>query len=887
MSTDNVTDQQNLTPANSQPVDEASPLGPLETREIENATESDDSDTTTHEYSPYVSEVEEEKEIAHENEGESEELVLEPQPGPSHELPRNFNEMSLSEDVSPIVLENEDETMEYDNEQIEPSVIEEMTEEADYDDSLDDVYDAGDEEEIEEEEEVEYEDEDDDADDEDEGSDTEELVDLNDDEEVTFDPNYFPTSIPPLIETDSLKTCLPTLPELQAAIQEGDDFPFALLDDFQLDLENYMRSNLYKQLSIIDEISKLLTNAPAYFEFDQLPSFNGHELPVENIPIEYKPTTESRLRCSEKDQAKLYLVELWWVWVETVMPKITDSFLKSFKANMIDKYKPKHMPEYFVNHPETGLKLTKNDVPLEVNDYDVKLYELQIIEDDELESDYEPDFNLPIFYKMVVNENDETGPEYPEKIVLDDSEEAEYFDDDDQSEGGGKKRKRSLIDTNTTGSAKRFRPESLPISSKDMDSPRTEPPVLTLSRRRSSQSCRSSLSPPVLSPQLPIKTPTKSVDSPRAVESSPSTSRKDKKKETDSEKLEKRKQRKKSRSKNLKSIKEGESTDFAENREQLSDSESVLSISDVDFDLTDEDDKSCISCNSFTRLRRRLADLSEEAHLAEELSAFGGGGVLEQFAEEHMKDKSRPVEDTNVLQEVVQDDEFNDETPDFEMECYSPETPIPNLPLKTAEEESEPELYDSEQEVVSDGKSTSDSDDEDDLDFSQAKWEFNGIPFTGDDLATLLEGNVVSLQPDLTVVDKTEGKRMFPSTIVPELEAKLDKDELDPISRELLNTQRELAVALFQLRQKSKVMLDFLAQEADRQELVAELDKAEENLFDNLECPAEQADPEKMQEGYQVLTTYYSENGISMENSDDDMVDLLALRHLDINERNF
>lgn len=82
-------------------------------------------------------------------------------------------------------------------------------------------------------------------------------------------------------------------------------------------------------------------------------------------------------------------------------------------------------------------------------------------------------------------------------------------------------------------------------------------------------------------------------------------------------------------------------------------------------------------------------------------------------------------------------------------------------------------------------------------------------------------------------------------------------------------------------------MLDFLTEEAERQELVSELEKAEENLFDNLECPAEQADPEKMQEGYQILANYYNENGILPENSDDDMIDLLALRHLEINERNF
>lgn len=306
MSTDNASESQNLTAPISQPYDgikrkifqkkmwfnfsEDSPVGPLETREIENATESDDSDTTTHEYSPYMSEVEEENEIA------SKEQILEPPPGPNDEISLleglatiiDVLQTSFFPDVGPGTVKNEDEAMECeDNEQaVQPSVFEEETDEIQYDETLEDaVYDTCDEEEIEYEEEEQYEDEEADADDEDEGSENDELVDLNDDEEVTFDPDYSPTTIPPLVESDPLKMTLPTLSELQAAIQEGDDFPFALLDDFQLDLENYMRLNLYKQLSIIDEISKLLTNAPAQFDFDQLPNFADEELPVESIPM--------------------------------------------------------------------------------------------------------------------------------------------------------------------------------------------------------------------------------------------------------------------------------------------------------------------------------------------------------------------------------------------------------------------------------------------------------------------------------------------------------------------------------------------------------------------------------------------------------------------------
>lgn len=112
----------------------------------------------------------------------------------------------------------------------------------------------------------------------------EELVDLEDDEEVTFDSNYHPTSIPVIIADSTYNAAIPSLTELQAAVREDEEFPFALLDDFQLDLESYMRANLHKQLALMDEISKLLTNSPADFEVEQLPDSADVEPPVEIIP---------------------------------------------------------------------------------------------------------------------------------------------------------------------------------------------------------------------------------------------------------------------------------------------------------------------------------------------------------------------------------------------------------------------------------------------------------------------------------------------------------------------------------------------------------------------------------------------------------------------------
>ena len=97
-------------------------------------------------------------------------------------------------------------------------------------------------------------------------------------------------------------------------------------------------------------------------------------------------------------------------------------------------------------------------------------------------------------------------------------------------------------------------------------------------------------------------------------------------------------------------------------------------------------------------------------------------------------------------------------------------------------------------------------------------------------------------------------------------------------------------------------MYDYLSEELERQELVGELEKAEEKvrtivniqikittfqLYDNLECPSEKANNEDLLESFKILTSYYNENGLQIESLEEDSPDLVALRNLDISERTF
>ncbi|KAE9553224.1 hypothetical protein FO519_003574 [Halicephalobus sp. NKZ332] len=878
-----------------------SPIDPLQTREIENASDSDGSDTTTHEYSPYQSSDE-----GKHGEGDPEDLFEDDEsikPSTSSDLRSKIDIASTKEtglsrkqEVDEDVAGDDGEGYgasdgEYDGD------VDDLAEVIGYEDYGGDDYDdvAEDDDALEEEESVDdQEEESDDANDSDD-----ELIDLDDDEEIKFDENYHPASIPVIIADSTYNSAIPSLTELQAAVREDDEFPFALLDDFQLDLESYMRANLHKQLALMDEISKLLTNNPADFELEQLPDSADVEPPTEIIPIDFKPTAEGRLRCSQKDQTKLYLVELWWVWVETLMPKISEDFLKKFKTVLIDKCKPRHMSEHFVNEPKSGRKLRSPDPLPEVNGYDVKLYELQLIEDNELESDYEPDMNAPIYYKMPAAEHDDTGPEYPEVIVLRNGEEPEIEDTEDEVHG--KRRKRSPIELQSP-SAKRKRTDS---GSKECESPKSQPPPLVLARRRSSQSVRSSASPPVLSPIL--RTPVKTTETPtkgseifldpnrREPENAKKKERRrDRETERAERKMEKQRRKERRREKSSKALKsvnkiDEEDDELLNRRDEFCDSESVLSISDVEFDLSDDDAESFASDASYSKLRTRLAELQEEAMLTRQFESLGEGDEADQDVGERLHHHAERSTGPSMSAVNITNMEAGAEMPDFD--CYSdefvpPELSVPISVVKETTEDSEPELYDSEGETAPKGQEV-DTDYGDDADEINAQLEFNGVILKGEDLAPLVAANIISIESESEVIDWTEGDRVFPTSTANDLDKKFDEEQMDSVSRELLQTQRELAVALFQFRQKSKLMYDYLSEELERQELVNELERAEEKLYDNLECPSEKVNNEDLLESFKVLTNYYSENGLQLESLEEDSPDLVALRNLDISERTF
>ena len=446
------------------------------------------------------------------------------------------------------------------------------------------------------------------------------------------------------------------------------------------------------------------------------------------------------------------------------------------------------MSEYFANEPQSGKRVRSPDPQPEVNGYDVKLYELQLIEDNELESDYEPDVSTPIYYKMPAADHDDTGPEYPEVIVLENGEEPET--DDVEDEVHGKRRKRSPIELQSP-SAKRKRTDS---GSKDFESPRSQPPPLVLARRRSSQSVRSSASPPVLSPILrtPVKleTPIKGSEifldpSRREPESA---KKKEKKKDRETERAERKmeKQRRKERrkeksSRSLKSVNE-EDEDEVSRRDEFCDSESVLSISDVEFDLSDDDVESFASDASYSKLRARLAELQEEAIMTRQFESLGDdeedGQHVKEYSHRHAEHDTGPSISTAVTTSL----EIETDMPDFD--CYSdefaaPEPPVLNSALKEVAEDSEPELYESDGgEVLPKETHETDSDCGDDGDEINAQLEFNGVVLQGEDLAPLVSASIISIESESEVVDWTEGDRIFPTSTTNDLDKRFEEDQM-------------------------------------------------------------------------------------------------------------
>lgn len=397
----------------------------------------------------------------------------------------------------------------------------------------------------------------------------------------------------------------------------------------------------------------------------------------------------------------------------------------------------------------------------------------------------------------------EDTAEYPEIIIQDDG--AVYVDESDDGEQS-KKRKKSINETQSL--AKR---RKLELSNNSVDSVNDSlPPPLLLNRRRSSQSFRSSASPPLLTPQLTPRTPIKNLETPLTNKEDASvSSRSDndisptiEEEKSDRAKAraerkkhkEKRKERRKEKSKNKKlgreSIDEGSSQN---KREEFCDSESVLSISDVEVDLslTDDEIKSFNTDGSFFNLRKRLAELKKEAQLAEEFEILGEGGVSEQYAEEltHQKVDLASDDVTKIS------GKYKIIAPSSDIETEVPPTPVRKASYKVIVPGTDDEVEDSEPELYSTNVEPTISNNKEAEDLStyrlttgRSKLEFQGVEIDGEELEKLACANILDIGQKGEIIDLTESDQLLPGCILGELNSKFNNDELVRKSHHHLNT---------------------------------------------------------------------------------------------------
>uniref|UniRef100_A0AC35G4S4 Uncharacterized protein n=1 Tax=Panagrolaimus sp. PS1159 TaxID=55785 RepID=A0AC35G4S4_9BILA len=315
-----------------------------------------------------------------------------------------------------------------------------------------------------------------------------ELADDDDEEEDENFVGYFPSNIPHLLEEPMNDVYTPIWKNFKSIIEESaakgsnsstendTDSKAYDMSELQLNIETLFKANLFKQLSVIDELSKLLTGNCAIIGAETKIPDIGESI-KEELPAVYNKISEHLIPCSQKDQNNLFLIELWWTWLEDLMPECSPEFIKKFKTLTVEKLRVKSIIDTFEN-----LTVQSTERTTELRQLGTKIYDLQTLEDDELPSDYEPD-NGPVYYRKQTVGNGEINESESEETPLQQS----------------RKRKNTISESPTP--AKRLRADS---NSKDSEASHL-PQTLTLSRRISTLSYRSSMSPPILSPNFGSK----------------------------------------------------------------------------------------------------------------------------------------------------------------------------------------------------------------------------------------------------------------------------------------------------------------------------------------------------------------------------------------------
>uniref|UniRef100_A0A914Y5Y4 Uncharacterized protein n=1 Tax=Panagrolaimus superbus TaxID=310955 RepID=A0A914Y5Y4_9BILA len=682
------------------------------------------------------------------------------------------------------------------------------------------------------------------------GEDDNEEFELGSDDDGEEDEHfvgYFPSNIPHLLEEPMNDIYTPIWRNFKNIIEESTTKNLKSptenelnsktydMSELQLNIETLFKANLFKQLSVIDELSKLLTGNCAIIGAEtKIPEIE--ESIKEELPAVYNKISDHLIPCSQKDQNKLYLVELWWAWLEDLMPECSSELLKRFKAFAVEKMRPKSIIDAFEN-----LAGQSSDRAIELRQLGTKIYDLQTLEDNELPANYEPDTG-PIYYRrqtMGKESGDEFGAESEESPVQ-----------------LSRKRRNSISESPTP--VKRLRADS---NSKEYEIPQLSH-TISLSRRISTLSHRSSMSPPIISPSIGSKasvpqTPNKDTSS---LFSSPLAFMEKKRQREEANPNLKRKNTMKFKNASIcfKYPHTGEKEIPNEEEEENPavwqgdgcDSDSILSGLKIKFPLIHSH-----SGQRLSTLKKKLERISQRRGTASD-----DDSEVEPIRKKVVEKKKKPPKIQYIDKRLLPEHPTTSEEED--------------------EEEEEKGISGDDLEEYSEFESQENSSEEDIFDHDQV-FVHNGVEFEGPILKKLIKAGVLEVEENGAITDATEDEHLFGA----KKQSFSQITEMDDISKEIALIQNQLTHTVRQAQQQSKIIFDNLAFESERRQCLKQIIQVETTLCDNLEGPVSDTNPETLAESFKQLSMIYDSHGIVIDKLEDFDIEHIAIRALNLNER--
>uniref|UniRef100_A0A7E4W8M9 PHD finger protein 10 n=1 Tax=Panagrellus redivivus TaxID=6233 RepID=A0A7E4W8M9_PANRE len=137
-----------------------------------------------------------------------------------------------------------------------------------------------------------------------------------------FVHNYVPREKPAYMHKTNINRPILASEQLCDELAKGKSANYGLIDPIEKELANAMRMNYQMQISLIEEISRLVCNGRAeYEELGPIPNLEPSECIHPDSPV--KPLSYATELCSEKEPLKMYVHEVWWAWIESHLPEFT------------------------------------------------------------------------------------------------------------------------------------------------------------------------------------------------------------------------------------------------------------------------------------------------------------------------------------------------------------------------------------------------------------------------------------------------------------------------------------------------------------------------------------------------------------------------------------